>query len=317
MGNQRREKSYVSSILNSHDVEVYSLEELLTVHEQLYTLLYSEEPIDSEIQNFLISQVTSRLSQPESDSCEGPLSLEELTEALRISNKNKTPGPDGLTTEFYICFWDLLGPLLVDVFNECLANDEPCQSMKASLNRLVFERDDRRCFKNWRPISLLNSDYKIGSKALSLRLSKVLESIINTDQTCSVLHSSICSNLALLRDTLHFIDRSGETGIPISLDQEKAFDRVDRTFLTDLLNLFDFCPSFQIGYLHCITMHICKSWSMIFLPVQLSFHVASGKVMLCHLCLMRCGFSMYNQKFLSNRRFPSFRCRAHFTFSSS
>ena len=317
MGNQRREKSYVSSILNSHDVEVYSLEELLTVHEQFYTLLYSEEPIDSEIQNILFSQVTSRLSQPESDSCEGPLSLEELTEALRISNKNKTPGPDGLTTEFYICFWDLLGPLLVDVFNECLANDEPCQSMKASLNRLVFERDDRRCFKNWRPITLLNSDYKIGSKALSLRLSKVLESIINTDQTCSVLHSSICSNLTLLRDTLHFIDRSGETGIPISLDQEKAFDRVDRTFLTDLLNLFGFCPSFRIGYLHCITMHICKSWSMIFLPVQLSFHVASGKVMLCHLCLMRCGFTMYNQKFLSNRRFPSFRCRAHFTFSSS
>ena len=77
---------------------------LLTVHEQFYTLLYSEEPIDSEVQNFLFSQVTSRLLQPESDSCEGPLSLEELTEALRISNKNKTPGPGGLTTEFYGSF---------------------------------------------------------------------------------------------------------------------------------------------------------------------------------------------------------------------
>ena len=110
MGNQRREKSYVSSILNSDDVEVYSLEKLLTVHEQFYTLLYSEEPIDIEIQNFLFSQVTSRLSQPESDSCEGPLSLEELTEALRISNKNKNPGPDGLTTAFYSSFWDFYRP---------------------------------------------------------------------------------------------------------------------------------------------------------------------------------------------------------------
>ena len=81
MGNQRHEKSYVSSILNSDDVEVYSLEELLTIHEQFYTLLYSEEPIYSEIQNFLFSPVTSRLLQPDSDSCEGPLSLEELTEA--------------------------------------------------------------------------------------------------------------------------------------------------------------------------------------------------------------------------------------------
>ena len=103
-------------------------------------------------------------------------------------------------------------------------NGELCHSMKRSLTCLVYKRDDPRCLKNWRPLSLLNSDYKIGSKALSLRLPKVLGSIINTDQTCSVLHRSIFSNLTLLQDTLYFIDRSGETGILISLDQEKAFD---------------------------------------------------------------------------------------------
>ena len=165
--------------------------------------------------------------------------------SLGISNKNKTHGPDGLTTEFYSAFWDVLGPLLVDVFKECFANGELCDSMKASLTRPVYKGDDRRSLKNWRPISLLNSDYKIGSKALSLRLSKVLGSMINTDQTCSVLHRSIFSNLTLLRDTLHFIDRSGETGILISLDQEKAFDLVDRTFLLNLLNLLGFGPSFR------------------------------------------------------------------------
>ena len=87
---------------------------------------------------------------------------------------------------------------MVDVFIECFANGELCDSMKGSLIRLVYKRDDRRCLKNWRPLSLLNSDYKIGSKALSLRLSKVLGSIINTDQTCSVLHRSIFSILTLL-----------------------------------------------------------------------------------------------------------------------
>ena len=91
----------------------------------------------------------------------------------------------------------------------------------------------------------MNSDYKIGSKALSLRLSKVLSSIINTDQTFLVLHRSIFSNLTLLRDTLHFIDRAGETGILISLDREKVFDHVDRTILMNLLNLFGFDPSFR------------------------------------------------------------------------
>ena len=85
--------------------------------------------------------------------------------------------------------------------------------------------------KNWRPISLLNVDYKICSKVLSLRLSRVLEFIIDPDQICSVPGRKITSNLHILGDVLDHIDRTNETGILISLDQEKAFDRVNRTFL--------------------------------------------------------------------------------------
>ena len=56
------------------------------------------------------------------------------------------------------------------MFNESLAHRELCDSMKSSVTRLVHKKDDRRNLKNWRPISLLNVDYKICSKALSLRL---------------------------------------------------------------------------------------------------------------------------------------------------
>ena len=69
-------------------------------------------------------------------------------------------------------------------------------------------------------------------------------SVVDPDQTCSVPGRSISSNLALLRDTLDFIERTGETGILVSLDQEKAFDRVNRSFLMNLLEHFGFGPSF-------------------------------------------------------------------------
>ena len=98
--------------------------------------------------------------------------------------------------------------------------------------------------KNWQPISLLNVDYKICSKALSLRLSPVLGKIVTPDQTCSVPGRSISSNLVMPRDMLDYIDRTNESGILISLDQEKAFDQVDRTFLMNLLRNFGFGPSF-------------------------------------------------------------------------
>lgn len=128
------------------------------------------------------------------------------------------------------------------MFNLAIVQGDLPSSMKASVTRLVHKKDDKRNLKNWRPFSLLNVDYKICSKAISLRLAKVLGSIVDPDQTCSVPGRSISSNLVLLRDTLAFIERTNDKGILVSLDQEKAFDRVDRIFLLNLLELFGFGP---------------------------------------------------------------------------
>ena len=78
-------------------------------------------------------------------------------------------------------------------------------------------------------------DYKIFSKAITSRLSRVLHSVIDPDQTCSVLGRSIFSNASLIRDALDYIEVTDETAILVSLDQEKAFDKVNCSFLTDLL----------------------------------------------------------------------------------
>ena len=242
--NERHERGSVSSVFDSEGQEACSLPDMIQAHERFYSSLFSEGPIDPVAQSHLFEHVTRRLSDAERESREGLLSLNEASEALRLSNRNKTPGSDGLTVEFYSVFWSLLGPLLVDMFNESLAHRELCDSMKSSVTRLVHKKDDRRNLKNWRPISLLNVDYKICSKALSLRLKKVLGSIVDPDQTCSVPGRSISSNLALLRDTLDFTERTGETGILVSLDQEKAFDRVNRSFFMNLLEHFGFGPSF-------------------------------------------------------------------------
>ena len=74
--------------------------------------------------------------------------------------------------------------------------------MQGSVTRLIFKKDDPKNLKNWRPISLLNVDYKIVSKDLTNRLLKVLPSVIQEDQTCSIQGRTIFDNLVLLRDTL-------------------------------------------------------------------------------------------------------------------
>ena len=235
----------MSSVYDSSGNEVFSLPEIINAHTAFYTDLFSCGNVDLNAQQNLFSYVTARLSDSDRASCEGPLTLAEATEALRRANRNKSPGADGLSVEFFSHFWDSLGELLVAVFNQGLSNGELPNSMKPSITRLVHKKDDKRNLKNWRPISLLNVDYKICSKAVSIRLANVLGSIVDSDQTCSIPGRTIFSNLALLRDTLAFIERKNETGILLSLDQEKAFDCVDRSFLSNLLQHFGFGPWFR------------------------------------------------------------------------
>ena len=75
----------------------------------------------------------------------------------------KSPGSDGLPWEFYLAFWDSLGNALLSVLNECFQAGLLAPSQHEGLLHLIFKRDDLRLAKNWQPISLLNTDYKIAS----------------------------------------------------------------------------------------------------------------------------------------------------------
>ena len=229
---ERKEKHAVSSIFNSDGVEVFTPDGIERAHVDFYSSLFSPEEIDYDRKRDLLDSVNKTLGQADRELCERAISLAELTESINSLSLNKSPGPDGFPVEFYKCFWDPLGPLLLRVANQCFQSNSLCDSMKGSATRLLFKkRGDRRDLKNWRPISLLNVDYKIISKVITTRLSCVLDTIVDPDQTCSVPGRSIVYNNVLLRDILDYIERTDETAILVSLDQEKAFDRVDRGFL--------------------------------------------------------------------------------------
>lgn len=184
---ERFEKNSLTSILTENDIEVFSRAELEDAHVQFYTKLFSEEPIDSECKQQCFEHFSKTLPEFEQKLCDEPISLIELTNSIKTLNLGKSPGPDGFTVELFLHFWDLLGPLLFRISEACLADGQLCESMKGTVTRLIYKKSgDIKNLKNWRPISLLNVDYKILSKTITLRLSCVLHSIIDSDQTCSV-----------------------------------------------------------------------------------------------------------------------------------
>ena len=73
---------------------------------------------------------------------------------------------------------------MVNSYNYGFQKGELSTSQRQGIIRLIPKKDkDLSYLKNWRPVSLLNVDYKIATKAIGLRLKKVLRDIINNTQT--------------------------------------------------------------------------------------------------------------------------------------
>ena len=116
---------------------------------------------------------------------------------------NKTPGSDGFTIEFYRFFWNAIDPIMVDSFNYAFENGEMSISQKRGIISLIPQKDkDKKYLKNWRPISRLNNDYKIVTKALALRLEKVLPTIISPNQTGYVKGRYIGESIRIITDMM-------------------------------------------------------------------------------------------------------------------
>ena len=95
---------------------------------------------------------------------------------------NKSPGNDGLTKDFYEVFWEDLKSPLISSFKSAFDKGELSNSQKQVVIKLTERKDkDKRLIQNWRPISLLNVDLKILSKALTNRIKKYLPFLISSN----------------------------------------------------------------------------------------------------------------------------------------
>ena len=183
---KRRAESTISS-LKVGDRSVTSTEGLLAAAVDFYQNLYTSCETNPVVQDELLSNLSSSLSLEEADLCEGDLSVDECLKAVQGMAKSKTPGLDGLPAEFYLAFWSVLGSDLVDVLNHAFRVGFLSVSQRRGLINLVFKADDRCLLKNWRPISLLCVDYKIGSRAIAGRLLRVIDRVVSPDQSAGFL----------------------------------------------------------------------------------------------------------------------------------
>jgi hypothetical protein len=139
----------------------------------------------------------------------------------------KSPGLDGIINEFYQIFWDKIKEDLFEVLLEIVDKFEICNYQCRGMLTLLRKGGDRDNIRNCRPMTLLNSDYKIISKPLANRMKPVLNKIIHTDQKGFVAGRNISENNRMIDDIIEFVDNEDEEGVINFVDQQKAFDRME------------------------------------------------------------------------------------------
>ena len=221
--------------------------EILKEAESFYRQLYSScsPQVDDTYANiFFPEENTVMLDEQEQNECVGLLTEAECLESLKSMESNKSPESDGLPAEFYKIFWNDVHHYLLNALNCAYAKGLLAVSQRRGLITLLPKKNKPANFlKNWRPITLLNCDYKIATKSIASRLRKVIPRIINHDQTGFLKNRFIGENIRLLDSIINYTDTEQIPGLLLFVDFEKAFDSVEWSFIEKTLKYYNFGPS--------------------------------------------------------------------------
>ena len=242
--------------LNITDTVIKDPNLILQEQENFYRDLYSEKerPHKCIGKCQLFDNNIPKLNENDKQSCDKEITMEELGKSLKALPNNKSPGSDGPTTEFYKFFWPDIKTYLSNSYQYAFTTGTLSRDQRSAvLTLLPKPNKDPRYLKNWRPLSVLNTDYKILTKTLADRLQKVLPSVINNDQVGYIKGRYIGENLRTILDIFEFTATKANPGIAVFLDFEKAFDTVSWKFMLKALNRFNFGENFikWVNVIYC------------------------------------------------------------------
>lgn len=150
---------------------VSEAEEILSETKAFYEKLYTQQDLTcTSLDEYFKDVKISKLSDKECSTIEGDLTKTENSLELKNMKNDKSPGPDGFTTEFYNFFWKDVGDFLLKSLNFGYKKGKLSITQTQGLITCIPKGNKpKKNLKNWRPISLLNTSYKIGASAIANR----------------------------------------------------------------------------------------------------------------------------------------------------
>ncbi len=243
---KKQRKKHITELENEKGDRITDFVEIIREVEHFYKELFKKEGVKQECVEEVLNTVSARLSESEKNICERDIGIEEIKEAIKQTKKNKSPGSDGLTHEFYQTFVETVAPILWKVYRSMEESGVMPESMGLGVITILYKNKGSPLkLENYRPLSLLNTDYKILTKVLANRIKEVVGSIVSPSQAYSIKGRDITDTICTIRDVVEGMGKDGKGGLVLSIDLNKAFDRVEHSFIEQTMGKFGFGERIQ------------------------------------------------------------------------
>ena len=241
---KNRVNKNISEIKLDENHTLTKQDDILNALHDFYRDLYRKQPkTPTNIPDPILNPVL--LTPEEKAQLELPISKHELDQALTSMKNNKSPGMDGYSPEFFKKFWDQLGWFFLESINESFANGHLTESQTQGIITCIPKSGKaRNLLQNWRPISLLNTSYKLISLCITNRLRKVLNRIISPEQKGFLEGRTISDCTRIMFDIIHSCQTKNIDGLILLVDFQKAFDSLSWDFINETLTTLNFGNNF-------------------------------------------------------------------------
>ena len=211
---------------------------ILQEQREFYQKLYEE---DKDVKFSLNNTTQVRVPETIRKEQDKQLDMTDFEQAIKGMKNKKTPGEDGLPVDFYKVFWNRIKPLFLEMAKEGFEKGTLHSTARQGILNLIPKANkDTRYVKNLRPITLLNTDYKIIEKAIANKMLPALEHIIHKDQRGFMKNRRISVNIRKMLDIIHQAEQDDLEAVVLSLDFVKCFDKCSFSILHGSLDFFGF-----------------------------------------------------------------------------
>lgn len=258
----RRRQNCITALLNNEDSWEYEDERLQEMVLNLYKSLYSSVGVHSC--DFQTTASFPQIQEPDLLALSGDISFDETKKALFSMPNLKAPGPDWFHPLFFKSQWETIGPSLYRFVRDCFQNPNRISEVNQTLLTLISKCNDPSRVSHFRPIALCNVVYKVVTKIITSRLKEILPCVVSENQSSFIPGRSTMDNILILHETINSLKNlKGKRGyMVIKLDLEKAYDRLEWSFVKDTMNCLGIPQELQNLIVHCISSASLKvNWN--------------------------------------------------------